>query len=465
MCSRSSILLISSVWAALLVGCLPEPAPNRPHPDGAFDSQDFMPERSALDVSVFSEEPSVSSDIARDATVLADGTVIDSAMDTSVDRLSNHVGVFDSPARRITADCGLACVILASGSVYCWGAGSLHNGGTTVEERLRPRRIEGLRQIEQLSTSCDVGCGVDRSQDVWCWGSNYVNLQTGSSDAYLNVARRRMDVTNISQVSMWTAAFLGRHADGALYLRLGSPEGLMRFSLPGSVIDLDASQKYCVALSTGSVACSGSHPASPPVLVEGIDSAVSVTVGSYHYCALKRDGTVWCWGQNEYGQTGIAPEDSSQCPGMSFIYRENPAYPFHWCVPRPRQVPGLTDVAEVHANARTTCARKRDGTVWCWGYNGAGLVGDGLPTTEVCPSPPWNPASLTPPPVACRRRPSRVAGLTDVISLAVGGVFGCALQSTGAIWCWGAGGTLGNGTEVPSPVPVLVPASAPPRDE
>ena len=274
-----------------------------------------------------------------------------------------------------------------------------------------------------------------------------------------------MDVSDITQVSVWTYAFLGRHADGALYLRLGSPEGLMRFSLPGSVIDLDASHKYCVALSTGNVACSGSDPASSPVLVEGIDSAVSVTVGSYHYCVLKRDGTVWCWGQNEYGQTGIAPEDSAQCPGMSFIYRENPAYPFHWCVPRPRQVPGLTEVVEVHAGLGVTCARKRDGTVWCWGDNAAGLIGDGLPPTEVCPSPPWNPVTLTPPPVACRRRPSRVAGLTNVTSLAVGDGFGCALQSSAAIWCWGAGRRLGNGTEVPSPVPVLVPASAPPRDE
>ena len=139
------------------------------------------------------------------------------------------------------------------------------------------------------------------------------------------------------------------------------------------------------------------------------------------------------------------------------------------CVRRPRQVEGLTDVVELSAGEFMVCARKRDGTVWCWGDNTAtsrgggpgGTIGDGLPATEVCRREPWDPPSATPDDPPCRARPSRVVGLTGVTSISLGGNYSCAALNSGQVWCWGrnATGLLGDGTNEyrATPVPVLPP--------
>ena len=135
---------------------------------------------------------------------------------------------------------------------------------------------------------------------------------------------------------------------------------------------------------------------------------------------------------------------------------------------RPRQVEGLTDVVELSAGEFMVCARKRDGTVWCWGDNSGvdrggfgGTIGDGLPATEVCRREPWDPPSATPDDPPCRARPSRVVGLTGVTGISLGGNDACAALASGQIWCWGnnAIGLLGDGTNEyrPTPVPVLPP--------
>lgn len=269
------------------------------------------------------------------------------------------------------------------------------------------------------------------------------------------------------QVQPWTLAILGRHLDGSLYFRMGARWDLERFSLSSSVIDIRSSVDYCVLLSNGTVACS-LESSEPPRVVEGLTEAVGIAVGALHHCAVRRDGTVWCWGSNEYGQLGRTLEESDRCPRSRYQGNDGWVYPYYACAMQPRQVPGLADVVEVESRNDFTCARKRDGTVWCWGLNLAGLIGDDLPATlEVCPSAPWEPASLTPPPIRCRRRPARVVGIADATQLAVGSNFACVLRASGEVWCWGgnSAGSLGTGDERSSPIPIPVPASVQRRDE
>lgn len=422
------------------------------------------------------ESPIYAGDRLSQSETMTDGQVLPSFDAVSLDSISDiqpqdatsgslH---FEAPARSVTAKCAVVCAVLANGTVYCWGRGTILNNGGVGFEQFSPRRILGFREIEQFSNSCDVGCGVDRNQDVWCFGSNYVNLRTGSTDTYLTQARRRLDVNHITQVAMWSAALLARHEDGSLYLRFGTPPDLMRFSLPAPVIDVRASFEYCVALVNGRIACSDPNaPTAAPLQVEGIDNVVAVAPGYSHSCVLKRDGTVWCWGRNDFGETGTPPESSDQCAGQTFPdERGNLVRPFHACVRQPRQVTGLTEVVELGVAEGRSCVRKRDGTVWCWGGNTGGVLGDGLPPSEVCPSVAWDPPRFTPAPTPCRRRPSQVSGLSEIISLAVADGFACAVESNGQVWCWGGNneGSLGTGDRISSSVPVLVPASALRRD-
>jgi hypothetical protein len=80
---------------------------------------------------------------------------------------------------------------------------------------------------------------------------------------------------------------------------------------------------------------------------QAFGAALDVGTGKDHGCAVRTDGTVWCWGANESGQLGTG----APATGTS----------------EPRQVPGVDGVASVHPLEAATCVRKRDGTAWCWG--------------------------------------------------------------------------------------------------
>jgi alpha-tubulin suppressor-like RCC1 family protein len=105
----------------------------------------------------------------------------------------------------------------------------------------------------------------------------------------------------------------------------------------------------------------------------------------------------------------------------------------------PVQVPGLTGVVQVAAGVAQSLALRSDGTVWAWGFNADGQVGNGTSG-------------------GIQLTPVEETGLTGVTKISAGGGFSLALRSDGTVWAWGFGldGELGNGTAASSPVPVQV---------
>lgn len=378
---------------------------------------------------------------------------------------------FTSATPTIVAGCDIDCTIRRTGDVYCWGYGRSLNTIGTPNERGRPRRVAELHHIVQLATSCTKACAVAHDRSVWCWGENFSDsLRTGSSDILVTSPRRRLDVSGVVQAALMSSAFMARYGDGSIY-GLNNPT-VLRFTPPAPAIDLQAdSLGYCVALSGGQLFCDEGDFRRVPQAVATLSDVVSTAVGPLHVCALRRNGTVWCWGHNEVGQTGLSPQASELCEGER---RNHPLfgyiYTWYYCVRQPRQVEGLTDVVEVSAGRENTCARRRDGTVWCWGANyfplmpdsGQGIIGDGMPNTELCPSAPWTPQDQTPGPRPCRRQPSRVAGLTGVTSISVGSYYACAIRAPEEVWCWGARDFAGLGPTT-TPVQISMPDTA--RDE
>ncbi len=148
-----------------------------------------------------------------------------------------------------------------------------------------------------------------------------------------------------------------------------------------------------------------------------LDDVESVSAGGYHTLAVK-GGTVWSWGLGHVGQLGT---------GVGTVTS-----------PVPVQVPGLTNVVAVSAGFMHSLALKSDGTVWAWGYNALGQLGDG--TTDL------------------RYNPVQVPGLTGVVAVSAGGLHSLALLSNGTIraWGWNGYGQLGNGGTASSPTPVQV---------
>ena len=145
----------------------------------------------------------------------------------------------------------------------------------------------------------------------------------------------------------------------------------------------------------------------------------SMAAGVAHTCALLRDGTVKCWGENTSGQLGDGTRTSR---------------------PTPAPVVGLGGRAiAIAAGARHTCALSIDGGVRCWGANFVGQLGDGSFVDRTAPTPVVN------------------LGGTGVAIIA-GGSNTCALLSSGVVRCWGHNsvGALGDGTLTSREAPVSV---------
>jgi alpha-tubulin suppressor-like RCC1 family protein len=149
-----------------------------------------------------------------------------------------------------------------------------------------------------------------------------------------------------------------------------------------------------------------------PVPVFGIDNAVQVSAGWFSACALLSDGTVRCWGYNEDGELGDGTGTDGQYPVTVITSPSNP----------------LSDVVQMSAGNYHACAVKSDGTVWCWGYNDSGQLGDNS-TTE-------------------SKVAVEVSNIDSATQVSAGGYHTCALLSNGTVWCWGYGGDgqLGDGS-------------------
>ena len=159
-----------------------------------------------------------------------------------------------------------------------------------------------------------------------------------------------------------------------------------------------------------------------PVRVTGGLNFVAIDAGTYHTCGLTSGGIAYCWGSNRSGQLGTSGPISSS---------------------KPLAVAGGLSFASVSAGGSHTCGVTTDGVAYCWGENAGGQLGVGENVTS----------SSTPLPVS--------GGLT-FSSVSAGDAHTCGVTRSGSLYCWGWNfdNQLGNGTSyMPSAVPVPVASS------
>jgi len=356
-----------------------------------------------------------------------------------------------------------SCVLKDDGTVWCWGrnsSGELGDGQTHQTCGLydcssTPVLVSGITGVAAIGVGGMHSCAVKGDGTAWCWGSNS-HCQFGDGTATDSLTP--VQVSSIASVAAigggtwyscavksdgtawcWGANWGGQLGDGTT---TGSSIPVQVSGSAGfTVIGLD--WHSCAVKSDGTAWCWGPNGggqlgdgtttgSSIPVQVSGITNAVSISVGSSSACVVKSDGTAWCWGENDYGQLGDGTTTGSFTPV---------------------QVSGITNAVSISGGGYSACVVKSDGTVWCWGANSNGQLGDGQ-VHQTCAGHDCSPI------------PVQVSGITGVITIGGANSHFCAVKSDCTVWCWGGNqyGQLGDGQSHQicidgfdcSPIPVQV---------
>jgi alpha-tubulin suppressor-like RCC1 family protein len=348
--------------------------------------------------------------------------------------------------------------------VYCWGSNALMQLGVSGAPPLGPvvpafPVNNGPAAFEEISSSSqsDTTCVRDQRQRVWCWGANYEGaagqgsggVQTGPTEPLRTSASSELAtavpvavggghgcaVTN-GQVACWGAngRCQGGSDDGA-----NCPNGghyattyakvLAQCPAPSHVA---AGFDYSLCLAGGVAYCWGGNTQkvcgdtgavnvvpSPlrindPGSGQGL-SLQAVAAGVGHVVALDPNGRLFAWGSN--GSGAVDPAQPAAAP----LFPTVPALPF-------------SGTAFIAAGNQVSCAVARTPReLWCWGENGNAQLGQGNVNTPGLPG--------------------KVTGLSDVVSVAVGGSHACAVArgpqdpvpASQSVYCWGnnASGQVG----------------------
>lgn len=231
-----------------------------------------------------------------------------------------------------------ACGVRNSGTGQCWGQnlyGALGLGDTV--DRNTPRTVSGEYVWTSISAGAYHSCGLDSSRHRFCWGVNDSGELGLPGDATFHSVPADGGVG-------WLAV------DAGDFTNCGYSTGR---------------RLYCWGKNTfGQAGVGDTVPHDEDMLVStGTWSAVSS--GGGHTCAIRTNGNLYCWGHNESGQLGLG--DTTDRWDETAL---------------PSQSPQWTAVS---AGLSHTCGIRTDATLWCWGYNFTGQLGNGATTSSATP--------------------------------------------------------------------------------
>ncbi len=342
-----------------------------------------------------------------------------------------------------------AYALRSDGTIAAWGlnaSGQLGDGSIT--QRTTPVSVSGITTATQIAAGGYHGIALKADGSVVTWGGGSEGQlgNGGTADATTPVTVTGLAGKNIGIVDAGRVVSIAINTvDGTVYTfgdnnygELGN--GLLTdATTPTQPADgygpeqnsAPGGQAHTLQVRTdGTVSATGLNTygqlgdgtttqRNTPVLVNGLQNITTAAAGQMYSVALDSAGNVWTWGQNTYGQLGDGTTTDHRLPA---------------------RVWAISSVAEIAVSNSgfTTYARKTDGTVWAWGRNSNGQLGNNSTTDSSVPV--------------------QVSGLTGVTSIAAGGGAGYALKSNNTVWAWGMGayGQVGDNGWVNRLTPVQV---------
>jgi len=336
--------------------------------------------------------------------------------------------------------------LLTSGHVWAWGddlEGQIGAGGAWYLSTT-PIEIPGLRGIVAIAAAANTAYALQSGGAVLAWGDNSQDELGDAGNSRQQKAQRIRAPGGVVAIAAggWSAYALTR--DGTVWAwgddglgQLGTAGPLPR-AIPGrvqhlsGVIAIAAGEGNGYALrrdgtvwawgdaslgQLGTQRCGASQSAGRgnrrcpltgvPVEIQGLGGVTAIAAGADTAYALRRDGSVWAWGDDSFRALGSRTRRQF--------------------TDQPMRVRGLAHVVAIAAGSSAAYAVLRDGSVWAWGRGIDGELGDGT--------------------TANRAVPTRVLTHAPVIQVEGGGAMAYALDRQGHIWAWGSGlyGQLGNG--------------------
>lgn len=268
-----------------------------------------------------------------------------------------------------------ACALLEGGHVSCVGDnGSKQLGADVPRSTSTPLVAPELEGVAVLAAAEQSTCAVTEDGQLWCWGDN-ATRQLGASLLDLGVPQPIASEETFTSVAITDAGCAvttggrllcwGDNTDGELGI---DPAILTERGLPDEFSELDgvaavtaAESHRCALMQDATVRCWGrnrngqlgnpditENPSWIPRQVEGLANVVQLVAGSEATCAIVADGTVSCWGDNQYGLLGRRLDAGSFSS-------------------TPMQVPKLADVVQLTLGVAHACALRQDHSVLCWG--------------------------------------------------------------------------------------------------
>jgi alpha-tubulin suppressor-like RCC1 family protein len=312
-----------------------------------------------------------------DAGQLGDGTTVDSLIPRPVKWITTATAMAFAE--------GHGCAVLASGAVQCWGAGGQLGNGTATDST-RPVRVTGIRSAVSVAAGSGHSCALLASGAVKCWGANgYGELGNGATGYWSSIPVKVVGIESAVALGLSWAHSCAVLASGSVQCWGYNSHGQLGngtttdSNVPVPVKGINSATAVasgdffnCALLANGTVQCWGhngfgvlgdgsSGPdanSSVPVPVTGINTAVAITAGAFHACAVLSNGSVVCWGYNMYGQLGFSPTTS---PSFSST---------------PVLISGITAPVRLAAGSNHTCALLADGAMRCWGLDNEGQLGN-----------------------------------------------------------------------------------------
>ncbi|MCE2892870.1 MAG: T9SS type A sorting domain-containing protein [Flammeovirgaceae bacterium] len=280
----------------------------------------------------------------------------------------------------------------------------------TVEN---PLNKEWRISVTTLSTTF----AIKADGTLWAWGENfYGQLGTGSNGGSGQVGTdtnwsfvsngaffRTFGLKSNGTLWAWGDNHLGQLGDGTRINR-NAP---VQIGSDNDWQSISTDKHNCYAVKTdGTLWEWGESDEDRPIRWGNASDWQSVSAGHYRFFAIKKDGTLWAWGNNTYGELGSGIRES--------IFSD-----------LPKQIGTDNNWRKIALGTYHTLAIKADGTLWAWGFNIRGELGDGTTNNKLSPV--------------------QIGTDKDWMNISAGQYFSLAIKENGTLWAWGINGEFQHG--------------------